>query len=218
MFVNHYLMFNHRFQPFYISLIVSHHCSPSPRMLSAACRAKAYLWLRDDLEPLHLARFGTPSQREEVPDGRKPWENRGEQNPIGSLGWWLFFQQNGFRVLGIHSRYMLRDIFWMSDITMTFWDVIYKNVDVQRTRHHELVCFHQHTWDSGWNLQPQGFYQRYCCFIPTKVPSTNGLIQGLTFTILPASSVTDSWSSIEQIDKISTCGTTVFPTTIWRSV
>lgn len=25
----------------------------------------AYLWLRDDLEPLHLARFGTPSQREE---------------------------------------------------------------------------------------------------------------------------------------------------------
>lgn len=26
----------------------------------------AYLWLRDDLEPLHLARFGTPSQREEV--------------------------------------------------------------------------------------------------------------------------------------------------------
>ena len=31
---------------------------------------KAYLWLRDALEPLHLARFGTPSKREEVAQNR----------------------------------------------------------------------------------------------------------------------------------------------------
>lgn len=68
--------------------------------------AKAYLWLRDDLEPLHLARFGTPSQREEVPLGRV--------SPCGSNGkkkQWIVWVDHHFlcqHFLGIHNPYFQR--------------------------------------------------------------------------------------------------------------
>ena len=60
--------------------------------------AKAYLWLRDDLEPLHLARFGTPSQREEVPLGRvRHVEAMGKKNN-GLFGLIIIFYVNIFWV------------------------------------------------------------------------------------------------------------------------
>ena len=84
--------------------------------------AKAYLWLRDDLEPLHLARFGTPSQREEVPLGRV--------SPCGSNGkkkQWIVWVDHHFlcqHFLGIHNPYFQRHgcffLMWGCDLQKTW--------------------------------------------------------------------------------------------------